>query len=182
MVRFLLSAAIVFAALSAEAQDADYGVDCSFPVHSKNWASSDDCPLVGRQQFYEDFMQSCRDHYGPKKGRRCDTTEDDRIEMSVRQPQSMVNYTSTGFKKIRAPEKVFDLLKKHWDANKHVETEEVWTVGNVYGKKVRKRRALVDSSRWYSTRYINSHPCLSFLFVPISISQPLGISDLHDQR
>ena len=51
----------------------------------------------------------------------------------IRQPQSMVNYTSTGFKKIKAPKKVFDLLKTHWEMNKHLAKAEVWSVGNVYG-------------------------------------------------
>lgn len=131
MSRLAAAFALTLAALSAsgQAQNADYGVDCSFPIHSKDLNCGD---LLGdRKKLYEDFMQGCRDHYG-KKGNRCDTTEDDRIEMSIRQPQSMVNYTSTGFKKIKAPKKVFDLLKDHWETNKHLAKEEVWTVGNVY--------------------------------------------------
>jgi hypothetical protein len=64
-----------------------FGVDCSWPVHSYELKCGD---LLGdRQSVYEDYMEGCRKCYG-KKGRRCDTTEDDRIEMSVRQPQSMV--------------------------------------------------------------------------------------------
>lgn len=130
----IVASFFLVASLSVHAQNADYGVDCSFPIHSKEWKCGG---LLGdRKKIYEDFMQSCRDHYGPKKGIRCDSTEDDRIEMSVRQPRSMVNYTDTGFKKIKAPKKVFDLLKNHWDNNKDLATEEVWTVGNVYGEFV----------------------------------------------
>ena len=97
---------IAFAVLAAPravvgGQNSDYGVDCSFPIHSKEWRCDD---LLGdREQFYEDFMQGCHDHYGGSKAKHCNTTEDDRIEMSLRQPQSMVNYTSTGYKKIKAP-------------------------------------------------------------------------------
>jgi len=134
MFRFAAALALTLAALSAssQAQDADYDADCSFPIHSKEWRCGD---LLGdRKQLYEDFMQGCRDHYGGTKAHRCDTTEDDRLEMSVRQPQSMVNYTSTGFKKIKAPKQVFDLLKDHWETNKHLAKEEVWTVGNIYGE------------------------------------------------
>lgn len=40
----------------------------------------------------------------------CTVTEQDRVEMSLRQPQSMQNYTELGFKKIRAPEGVSMLL------------------------------------------------------------------------
>ena len=118
-------------AFSASAQAVnDYGVDCTFPIHSTeircNHAFADD-----RKQAYEDFMAGCRDYYG-NKGFRCDTTEKDRIEMSIRQPQSMVNYTDTGFKKIKAPKEVMDLLYKHYELNKNNKKEEVWPAGNVY--------------------------------------------------
>jgi len=67
---------------------ADYGVDCSFPIHrNTEWTCGD---LLGdKKAFYEDFMQGCRDYYG-KKGGACDRTEADRLEMSLYQPQSMV--------------------------------------------------------------------------------------------
>jgi prolyl 4-hydroxylase len=107
----------------------DYGVDCSFPIHSRNWRCGD---LFGnRTKFYEDFILGCRAYHG-KQAHRCDSTEDDRIAMSLRQPMSMVNYTNTGFKKIRAPKLLFDLLSAHWEANKHLKKEEVWFVGNTY--------------------------------------------------
>lgn len=61
-------------------------------------------------------MEGCRRKHG-KKGWRCYKTEADRLVMSLRQPQSMVNYTSTGFKKIKAPKAVFDLLINHWERN-----------------------------------------------------------------
>jgi hypothetical protein len=102
--------------LSVQAQDADYGVDCSFPIHSKEWRCGD--TLGNRNPMYEDFMEGCRKKYGRKGAARCDQTENDRIEMNVRQPQSMVNYTSTGFMKIRAPKEVQELLKNHWEMNK----------------------------------------------------------------
>jgi prolyl 4-hydroxylase len=105
------------------AQEANYGVDCSFPVHSKDFRCGD---LLGdRKKIYEDFMEGCRKHYGRKAG-RCDQTEDDRIAMSVRQPQSMVNYTSTGFKKLRAPKEVMQLLDDHWQTNKVNMKREEW--------------------------------------------------------
>ena len=123
-----------FAALAAtlaviKGQDADYGVDCSFPIHSTTWRCGD---LLGnREKIYEDFMQGCRTYNG-KQANRCDSTEEQRIEMSLRQPQSMVNYTSTGFKKVRAPKVLSDLLAAHWEMNKHLKTEEVWFAGNTY--------------------------------------------------
>ena len=76
-------------------------------------------------------MEGCRKFYG-KKAARCDTTENDRIEMSKRQPMSMLNYTDTGFKKIKAPKAVMDLLTAHWEKNKANMKKENWAAGNVY--------------------------------------------------
>lgn len=59
-------------------------------------------------------MQGCYDKYGEKL---CDSYENDRIDMNLEQPTSMVNYTSTGFKKIKAPTELFNMLKTHFDRN-----------------------------------------------------------------
>lgn len=95
-----------------------YGVDVSFPMHhatvSNNYAHLPHNvdpniptpreykdmavqPLGDRQAFYQDFLQTCRDAFG-SKGKRCTQTEVDRIAMTLRQPQSMTNYTDVGFK------------------------------------------------------------------------------------
>ena len=42
------------------------------------------------------------------------------------------NYTETGYKKIRAPENVFKLIKNFWDANKDNESKEEWFAGNTF--------------------------------------------------
>merc|ERR1711988_2079209 len=52
--------------------------------------------------------------------------------MSLRQPQSMYNYTAMGFTKIRAPEHVFSLIKEFWEKNKDKEKVEEWMPGNIY--------------------------------------------------
>ena len=94
----------------ARAQDAEYGVDVSFPMHhrkiSDNFAwlphNTDPdhhstpskykdmvvSPLPGREEMYQDFIKTCEDAFGTK-GARCRMTEQDRIDMSLRQPQSM---------------------------------------------------------------------------------------------
>jgi len=76
-------------------------------------------------------MQGCRDHYGDK-GYLCDSNEKDRIEMTLRQPQSMVNYTETGFMKIPAPKELRELLTKHWEANQEERSKENWPKANIY--------------------------------------------------
>ncbi len=101
-----------------DAPKVEYGVDVSFPMHyasvSTNYAwlphnqdpniptprEYNDMvvqPLGDRQQFYKDFIQGCRDHFGTK-AIRCTQNELDRVAMSLRQPQSMQNYTDIGFK------------------------------------------------------------------------------------
>ena len=97
----------------------EYGVDVSFPIHYATVSTNYDWlphnqnpniptprqyegmpvqPLGDRQKFYQDFLQSCKDHFGTSKGMRCTHNELDRIAMSLRQPQSMQNYTDIGFK------------------------------------------------------------------------------------
>jgi prolyl 4-hydroxylase len=129
-----------------------YGVDVSFPIHhetvSKNYASLphnldesvatpkefEDMPvqpLGNRQKFYDDFLSSCVNSFG-KRGQRCISNEEERVAMSLRQPQSMENYTDVGYKKIRAPEAVFSLIKEFWDKNKDKGSPENWGFGNTY--------------------------------------------------
>lgn len=77
-------------------------------------------------------MQGCREKWGAKGAKRCDANEEDRLEMSRRQPQSMVNYTSTGFKKIKAPKPLWDIIRNYWETNKDDMAEEQWGMSNIY--------------------------------------------------
>ena len=110
-----------------------YGVDTSFPIHHDKVIPADENPLGDKQTAYDEFIEGCRNHYGGgRKGKACDSTERDRIAMGLRQPQSMQNYTELGFKKIKAPEAVFKLIKEFWENNKDRATEENWSTGNTY--------------------------------------------------
>ena len=54
-------------------------------------------PLGDKQTMYKEYMQGCIDKYdNVKKQGRCVETEKDRVEMSLRQPQSMVVSTDLG--------------------------------------------------------------------------------------
>lgn len=129
-----------------------YGVDVSLPIHhnkiSTNYAylphNQDPTmetpkkyldmpvqPLGDRKAFYDDFLKGCVDAFG-NKGNRCVSTEADRINMALRQPQSMQNYTEVGYKKIRAPPELFAMIKEFWDNNHHMAKDEQWGVGNTY--------------------------------------------------
>jgi prolyl 4-hydroxylase len=88
---------------------------------------------------YNQYIQGCVDFYDTitdtnksPKGQRCLDNEYDRIEMTKRQPQSVYNYTQMGFTKIRAPDKVFALLKEFYDTNIGKEKPENWIAGNIY--------------------------------------------------
>jgi len=134
-----------------------YGVDVSFPIHhgelSQNYAwlphnldpENNPTPpeFVGKnvqymgnkQQEYDEFIKGCDEHYGSRsRYSACKTTESDRVDMSLRQPAGMQNYTELGFKKIRAPKEVWDRVKKFWDDNKDKENwkDENWPKGNTY--------------------------------------------------
>jgi prolyl 4-hydroxylase len=88
-------------------------------------------PLGDIQSKVDKYLKACVEYYG-ERGHRCLDGEEGRVEMSLRQPQSMKNYTKLGYTKIRAPEPVFALIKEFWEANKGKENIENWGVGNVY--------------------------------------------------
>lgn len=88
-------------------------------------------PLGDKQAFYDNMIQGCVDFYG-EKGSRCLDNEKERVRMSLRQPKSMVNYTTLGYTKIRAPDHVFKLVREFWERNKDEQRVEQWPPGNTY--------------------------------------------------
>jgi prolyl 4-hydroxylase len=141
-----------------------YGVDVSLPIHhntiSNNYAwlphNVDPSfetpskyrdmpiqPLPHRQEFYDNFLESCVQAFG-KKGQRCRDTERDRIEMSLRQPQSMQNYTEIGYKKIKAPLELFKLIEDFWNNNHHKAKPEQWGTGNTYTNNWQSSSSMVS--------------------------------------
>lgn len=87
--------------------------------------------LGDKQTPYDELVEGCVKHYEPQ-GSTCRYTEQSRIEMNVRQPKSMQNYTDLGFKKIRTPPEVFKLVKEFWERNKDNKGPENWGTGNTY--------------------------------------------------
>ena len=106
----LAVSAILSAITGAQDEPVQYGVDVSFPTHSRHVSTNypwlphnvdpennptpeeyEDMPiqpLGNKKAFYDHFMEGCREHYG-ERGHLCDATENDRVAMSLRQPQSM---------------------------------------------------------------------------------------------
>lgn len=97
--------------------------DVSYPIHSDTVIPADENPLGDKQTWYDELIGGCR-----KSCERCDSacvqTESDRIVMNRRQPQSMVNYTDFGIKKIKAPEALMKLLTQFWENNQGLEYPE----------------------------------------------------------
>jgi prolyl 4-hydroxylase len=117
-----------------------------------------------RKEAYEEFMQGCREAYG-NKGYLCDSNEKDRIDMTLRQPQSMVNFTDTGFMKIKAPKELRELLTKHWEINQDKRSKENWPKANIYTNhwKAPTYMVSVEDSNFLATKS-NTDYCLSLLF------------------
>lgn len=65
-----------------------YGVDVSWPMHHA-WTESSKPLSDERRAAYEEFMNGCREKY-KEKGKICDDNEQGRLDMTLRQPQSMV--------------------------------------------------------------------------------------------
>lgn len=89
--------------------------------------------LGNRKQAYDDMIKGCVIKYPRSKG-LCQEYEYDRVEMNLRQPQNMQNYTDTGFKKIRTPPAVWKLLQDFWEHNSanYKRHEENWGRANTY--------------------------------------------------
>ena len=124
---FLLPALAAFALPGV----ASYGVDCSMPIHNLKFGSCGDL-LGDRQTLYKEFMQGCREQFGF----RCGETEYQRIEQLNRQPASLLNYTETGYKKIKAPSGILRAVYDHWRRIKSRKSDpervEQWTKGHTY--------------------------------------------------
>ena len=59
-------------------------------------------------------------------------TEEQRIDQCFDQPQRQHNYTELGFKKMKVPDNVWELVSQFWQANKDKPSNENWPRGNTY--------------------------------------------------
>ena len=85
--------------------------DASWAITSQNL--SNDILNSDKQAVYDTFITEC-----VSRDKNCEAENKIRIKMNVEQPKSVVNYTKTGFKKIRAPESLYRLIKEFWDNNR----------------------------------------------------------------
>ena len=133
MMRLLISCCLWTVACGGRRKKEDtttsYGLDVSFPIHRR--VLTENNPLGDRQALYKEHLDGCHKAFPDNEG-ACDYYEYYRMLMNVRQPQSMKNYTETGFKLIRAPEHVAKLVAEFWEKNRNKAKPEKWPEGNSY--------------------------------------------------
>jgi len=142
----------MMSSVSFSQEKPDYGVDLSYPMHQYDastnyaWLPHNVDPSIptpekyqgmpvqilgDKDAFYDSLMKGCGEQEKTTE-KRCRHNDESRVDMNFRQPKSMVNYTTTGYTKIKAPEKVFNLIKDFWEANKHDQSTENWSPTNTY--------------------------------------------------
>jgi len=127
--RSLLFCVVALSSLTisrSEQQQEIFGTQCSFPITGHRL---DGCPpemLDHRQEFYEHFFDGCVNHFSK---RECLDEEMDRWDQNQYQPMGLINMTSTGFMKIKAPDSLRKLLTNFWEKNKDQQEKEDWERG-----------------------------------------------------
>ena len=105
--RLVLAVGLLVGSVSGQEE---YGADISFPMHyhdvtinypwlpwnvdpsvevPEEYKGMPVQPLGDKRGFYENYLKGCVEYYGDR-GDRCIENENDRVAMSLRQPQSMV--------------------------------------------------------------------------------------------
>ncbi len=104
-------------------QPAEYGVDCSYPIH--HGINQKECPYFYEQ--YQKLMKGCAKEYSKEE---CEANEKDRLRMNRDQPKTQHNYTVIGFKHIKVPEDAWQMITNFYNQNKENAKLEKWYRGN----------------------------------------------------
>jgi prolyl 4-hydroxylase len=108
-----------------------YGADKSWPIHHP-WTNTSEPLNEDCKTAYERFMIGCGSQNVNDAAMMCKQNEKYRLKLSLTQPSSMVNFTDTGYSKVRASESLRKLLTEHFERNKDDHRDEEWTPFNVY--------------------------------------------------
>ncbi|KAL3810428.1 hypothetical protein ACHAXA_005636 [Cyclostephanos tholiformis] len=86
--------------------------------------------------LYGEYMDGCRGKYDSMVHRGCDSSEYERMDMNARQPPGMINYTTLGYGKVRAPPEMMVQLERFWNGRDATGVmrmpDEIWPPGNSY--------------------------------------------------
>mmetsp|Transcript_6624 Transcript_6624/g.19438 ORF Transcript_6624/g.19438 Transcript_6624/m.19438 type:complete len:472 (+) Transcript_6624:95-1510(+) len=122
-----LNSATATATATDENVSVSYGFDCSFAVMTDKFPH--DCGLGDKKSFYQEYMDGCREMFGEDD---CNNGDFTRRLKNARQPASLLNFTETGFLKIRAPDNVIRLINDFWETNKEHAKQEEWSHANIH--------------------------------------------------
>ena len=118
---FLAAMILVVSTRTNAEEDNGYGVDVSFPIHhnfiGQNLHISDTLRIFGprKLELYNEYINGCKEKYAPLgKSHECTHNENERIRLNSNQPGQMTNHTEVGFKKIRVPDELWNVLQKFW--------------------------------------------------------------------
>ena len=130
----------------------------SFPVYHHHATDNVDNGMSRDDDTYVEYMNGCRAKYDTMVHRGCDNGEYDRMEMNARQPPNMINYTSTGYKKVRAPAMLMTHLTRIWngrDADDVIRmADESWPPGNSYVNHWSSPTKMLDMTHSTSRRVV----------------------------
>ncbi len=124
--------------MTSHCQSLSYGPsdDASWAIHSNRLSTllTDD-----KQAIYDDYITQCnqaavddqeRNNHA-RNTRFCSFNDEFRIRMNREQPSSVYNYTQSGYKKIKTPPQLFQIIQEFYHANKHKASVE-WSTINTY--------------------------------------------------
>jgi len=106
-----------------------YGTQCSFAITGSQLDGCDPNMLDHRQRFYDNYMEGCYKRFSKEL---CSNGEYERLDNNQYQPMGMINMTSTGFLKLKAPESLKNLLTNFWEKNKDNQAVEDWYDGAIF--------------------------------------------------
>jgi hypothetical protein len=112
-------------------EESSYGADKSWPIHHV-WTDTSEPLTEECKTAYERFMDGCGKQNVEDAVAQCELNEEYRLTLSLTQPSSMVNFTDTGYSKVRASEYIRNLLSEHFEQNKDDHHDEAWTTTDVY--------------------------------------------------
>jgi prolyl 4-hydroxylase len=120
---------ICHADLPEESHEYDCFSDVSWAIRTPQLSTS------ARQAVYDEFMENCRVLAGDNADVKCDDDEASRLRLNTFQPQSMYNFTATGFTKRRVPDELRRVLEAFWEENSEngfLEAEQVSPYHNTW--------------------------------------------------
>jgi hypothetical protein len=108
-----------------DSASSSYGLDHSFPIHHV----IEDRDSHHHKRYVEQFLGACHRKHDPST---CDLSELYRKYRNLHVPELKVNYTDTGYLKLKAPAAVSDAVMDLFEANKHKAVREQWTEGKTH--------------------------------------------------